>query len=68
MRRRARMVVTTQKDATKVPDMSDYPVPLYTLTIEMEIIEGEDVFWEAVDKALANRRSDRAKAGGQLPE
>ncbi len=68
-RRRARIVVMTQKDAGKVPDMSDFPVPLFTLTIQVKLIEGADVFWQSVENALAQRPgSERAAVSAQAAD
>jgi len=51
--RDAEMVVVTQKDAVKVRQDPGWPIPLYYLAVELELVEGADGFWGAVEAALA---------------
>src|SRR4051812_20074898 len=45
LRRDLEMIVTTEKDAVRMPRMSDPPVPIYFLRVEIEIISGHET-WE----------------------
>jgi tetraacyldisaccharide 4'-kinase len=49
---RVKALVTTEKDAVRLPSDSDCPVPVYFLRISLEIVEGGDAFRREV-KALA---------------
>lgn len=46
-------IVTTQKDAVKIPIPSLGGCPLFSLRIEAEIIEGEEVLLAGLDRVLA---------------
>jgi tetraacyldisaccharide 4'-kinase len=39
------MIVTTEKDAVRMPRLSDPTVPVYFLRVEIEIISGQES-WE----------------------
>ena len=44
VRLKADMIVTTEKDAVRMPFINSVPVPVYFLRIEMSILKGQDVF------------------------
>ena len=60
-RERAECLVTTEKDAVRIPDPGGSPLPVYYLRLEIEIIRGAADFDEAVGRicfpqnALAGR-------------
>jgi tetraacyldisaccharide 4'-kinase len=54
----AEMLVTTEKDAVKLEDLPAPEMPLYCLSIETEIDEGEDLLWLTVGKAIADFKKD----------
>ncbi|HUF62493.1 MAG TPA: tetraacyldisaccharide 4'-kinase [Verrucomicrobiales bacterium] len=39
------MIVTTEKDAVRLPNLREHEVPIYFLRVEIEILSGDDV-WE----------------------
>lgn len=43
-------VVTTEKDAVRIPDDAQFPLPLYYLRLEIEILRGAADFNEAVGR------------------
>ncbi len=43
-------IVTTEKDAVRIPPDMKFPIPLYFLRLEIEILQGVDDFEEAVSK------------------
>jgi len=45
LRRDLEMIVTTEKDAVRMPRLTDSPVPIYFLRVEIEIISGQET-WE----------------------
>src|SRR6476620_2005667 len=45
LRRDLEMIVTTEKDAVRMPRLTDAPVPIYFLRVEIEIISGQET-WE----------------------
>jgi tetraacyldisaccharide 4'-kinase len=45
LRRDLEMIVTTEKDAVRMPRLSDPAVPVYFLRVEIEIISGQET-WE----------------------
>lgn len=45
LRRDLEMIVTTEKDAVRMPRMTDTPVPIYFLRVEIEILSGQES-WE----------------------
>ena len=47
---RAEFLVTTEKDAVRIPDDYVCPIPLYYLRLEIEIIRGAADFDEAVGR------------------
>ncbi len=46
----AEFIVTTEKDAVRIPSDIDCPLPLYYLRLEIEILRGADDFQDAVEK------------------
>jgi len=46
----AEFIVTTEKDAVRIPADIDCPLPLYYLRLEIEILRGADDFQDAVGK------------------
>jgi tetraacyldisaccharide 4'-kinase len=45
IRRDLEMIVTTEKDAVRMPRLTDTPVPIYFLRVEIEILSGQES-WE----------------------
>ncbi len=45
LRRDLEMIVTTEKDAVRMPRLADTPVPIYFLRVEIEILSGQES-WE----------------------
>ncbi len=45
LRRDLEMIVTTEKDAVRMPRMTETPVPIYFLRVEIEILSGQES-WE----------------------
>ena len=43
-------IVTTEKDAVRIPEDTDFPLPLYFLRLEIEILRGVNDFDAAVSK------------------
>ncbi|TAG27922.1 MAG: tetraacyldisaccharide 4'-kinase [Verrucomicrobia bacterium] len=43
-------IVTTEKDAVRIPDGMPCPVPIYYLRLEIEILRGADGFGDAVSR------------------
>ena len=58
-------MVTTEKDAVRIPENYKPLLPLYYIRMEIEIIEGFDDFRDAVedicfaDKAFSRTRSEK---------
>jgi tetraacyldisaccharide 4'-kinase len=50
MEKRVDFIVTTEKDAVRLPEHLPCPVPLYYLRLEIDIIRGAADFDEAVDR------------------
>jgi tetraacyldisaccharide 4'-kinase len=53
LQRGANFVVTTEKDAVRMPKKHAYRLPTYFLKIEIEIVDGEKVLNEAIMKFIA---------------
>ena len=51
-------IVTTEKDAVRIPDSIRSTIPLYFLRLEIEILKGADDFDEAVSKICFSERFD----------
>jgi len=43
-------IVTTEKDAVRIPEDQNFPLPLYFLRLEIEILRGVEDFDAAVSK------------------
>ena len=43
-------LVTTEKDAVRIPEGFDFPIPLYYLRLEIKILSGVAYFEEAVSR------------------
>jgi len=61
-------VVTTEKDAVRIPSDAIFPIPLYYLRLEIDILRGVDDFEEAVSKIcfpedFKRMKEDAATAG-----
>ena len=50
LEKKAEFIVTTEKDAVRLPDGLPCPVPVYYLRLEIDIIRGAADFDEAVDR------------------
>lgn len=65
LERKAEMIITTEKDAVRIPPDLPCPVPVYYLRLEIEIIRGAADFDEAVSRicfpATAKRGTARAE-------
>ncbi|MBI5767052.1 MAG: tetraacyldisaccharide 4'-kinase [Verrucomicrobia bacterium] len=59
-RERAEVLVTTEKDAVRIPDQQSWPMPLYYLRLEIDIISGAADFDEAVSRICFSERGGRA--------
>ncbi len=55
-------LVTTEKDAVRLPENRVFPLPLFYLRLEIEIIRGASDFDEAVSRICF------AQNGGPLPD
>ncbi|MCC5834590.1 MAG: tetraacyldisaccharide 4'-kinase [Opitutales bacterium] len=49
-------LVTTEKDAVRIPESIRAPIPFYYLRVEIEWLAGEDDFDKAVSRISADRR------------
>ncbi|MDQ8201996.1 tetraacyldisaccharide 4'-kinase [Pelagicoccus sp. SDUM812003] len=49
-------IVTTEKDAVRIPDTISFSIPLYYLRLEIDIMRGADDFDEAVSKICFSER------------
>lgn len=52
-------LVTTEKDAVRIPESIDFSVPLYYLRLEIEILRGADDFDEAVSRVCFTENVER---------
>jgi tetraacyldisaccharide 4'-kinase len=57
------MVVTTEKDAVRIPDAFVPSVPFYYLRLEIEILSGANDFKEAVDRICFPKEELRIRGG-----
>ncbi|MDR2432525.1 MAG: tetraacyldisaccharide 4'-kinase [Puniceicoccales bacterium] len=48
--REARLAITTEKDAVRIPKDFAFPIPSYFLKMDIEIVSGEEIFEEAISK------------------
>ncbi len=58
----AECLVTTEKDAVRIPDDWSWPLPLYYLRLEIELISGAADFNEAVSRICFPQTGSRAAA------
>ncbi len=49
-RRDLSMILTTEKDAVRIPRLSNIEVPIYYLRIEIEILKGKEIWEKMVDR------------------
>ena len=56
----AECLVTTEKDAVRIPETSSWPVPIYYLRLEIDIIRGAANFDEAVGRICFPQNETRA--------
>jgi len=57
-------LVTTEKDAVRLPERSAWPLPLYYLRLEIDIIRGAADFDEAVGRICFPQSGPRASGSG----
>jgi len=62
LEKRVEILVTTEKDAVRIPDNLPCPVPLYHLRLEIEIIRGAADFDEAVGRICFPESAGRQPA------
>ena len=62
--RGAQAVVATEKDGVKLPEGFSPSLPLYLLSVELEFLEGERAFWEAVYWASKGGKDVQGKGLG----
>ncbi len=55
-------IVTTEKDAVRIPENLTFPMPVYFLRLEIEILRGVDDFDAAVSKICFPKEGRRALA------
>lgn len=48
----AQAIVTTHKDRVKLTDFADWPLPAYSLRVEIRIVQGQEALAAAVDRAV----------------
>ena len=44
------MIVTTEKDAVRLPDIESSEVPIYYLRVEIEILSGQETWRECIER------------------
>jgi tetraacyldisaccharide 4'-kinase len=54
----AEWVITTEKDAVRLPADRFYPLPTYYLRIEVEILRGREEFQRLIDRICAHGAED----------
>ena len=59
----AECLVTTEKDAVRIPEDWSWPLPVYYLRLEIELISGAADFNEAVSRICFPQSGTRAAAG-----
>lgn len=52
-------IVTTEKDAVRIPDTLSFSIPLYYLRLEIDIMRGADDFEEAVSRICFTEQVER---------
>lgn len=63
--RGARVVITTEKDAVRLPRLETRPLPVYFLRVEIKITSGHETFEECVTRLCRTNRAT-AKAGSSV--
>jgi len=51
------MILTTEKDAVRIPRLSNMEVPIYYLRIEIEILKGKEI-WDKMVKRFAGEKQN----------
>jgi tetraacyldisaccharide 4'-kinase len=67
----AEAIITTEKDAVRMPELSRWDVPVYFLRVDIEILSGEEDFHDCISRICFRRpRSEQAKPPqkGLIPE
>lgn len=64
-RRDVEMIVTTEKDFVRFPPLPYSDVPIYYLRVQIEILEGQDV-WEKMIERICQRSERAAPAAAPL--
>lgn len=59
--RGARVIVTTEKDAVRLPRLETRPLPVYFLRVEIKISSGSETFEECVERLCRTRRRSEGK-------
>lgn len=49
-RRELSMILTTEKDAVRIPRLSNIEIPIYYLRIEIEILKGKEIWEKMIDR------------------
>jgi len=62
------MIVTTEKDAVRLFDDIEPPVPVYYLRLEIDILSGEEDFEGAAERICRPRTQEPAASRAPLPE
>lgn len=60
-------MVTTEKDAVRLPEGFSPPLPLYFLRVEIELLRGAEDFEEAVSRICFPRKAVRSTRPGIEP-
>ena len=55
VRRDIEIIVTTEKDAVRFPRPEELDVPVYFLRIEVDILEGEDIWKQLIDRICGEK-------------
>ena len=61
-------IVTTEKDAVRIPEDMTFPIPLYYLRLEIDIMRGADDFEEAVSRICFSEGLKTRLADREAPE
>lgn len=56
-RRGLTIAITTEKDAVRIPRLSNIEIPIYYLRIEIEILKGKEI-WDRMVKRFAGEKDD----------
>ena len=59
----AECLVTTEKDAVRIAEPGDWPLPLYYLRLEVELIHGAESFDAAVERICFPKHAGPRAAG-----